>query len=113
MVALRNGNASECLRLLMQAQDLLSKAESIVSEHNKTELVQAKAVTASNLGIYYKRSRNYREAVACLRLALELHEGGTDLRTVVAAHLNLCVCFLHAEIGDEALRHALKAVELE
>lgn len=114
MQELRNGNPPSALRLLAHARDLLERAESFITADDRIALTAAQALTASNLGIYHKRHWNHKEAVGYLQRSLELYEvSGADTRTVVASHLNLCVCYLHAEIPEEALTHARTAVALE
>jgi len=114
MQELRNGNPPPALRLLTHGRDLLERAESFISADDRIALSSAQALTASNLGIYHKRHWNHKEAVGYLQRSLELYEvSGADIRTIVASHLNLCVCYLHAEIPEEALQNARTAVELE
>lgn len=104
------------------AHELLRRADEILSHHHEGHglgedatrtLSRAQAVTASNLGIYHKRNREFQVAVGHLQKALRLHESsGADLRTLAGAHLNLCACFSQGDVHDSALRHAATAVEL-
>lgn len=98
--------------LLSRAEELLAKSEDLVLD--RKQLGMAQAITASNLGIYHKRVGNHQLAVSHLRQALKTYEAiGTDLRTLVAANLNLCACLLEAGIPEVALRHVGTAVELQ
>eukprot|EP00747_Dinoflagellata_sp_TGD_P211785 gnl/TRDRNA2_/TRDRNA2_84971_c0_seq1.p1 gnl/TRDRNA2_/TRDRNA2_84971_c0~~gnl/TRDRNA2_/TRDRNA2_84971_c0_seq1.p1 ORF type:complete len:332 (+),score=54.57 gnl/TRDRNA2_/TRDRNA2_84971_c0_seq1:76-1071(+) len=114
MLCLRMGDGDNALVLLNQAQELLHAAEELTvpgGEH-RLSLKSAWAVTASNLGVYYKRAQNFPLAVKHLCRALELHQAtGPDARTHMAAHLNLAACHLEAETPDLALQHGLAAIE--
>jgi len=114
MERLRQGDNKGALDLLLRAEEMLSQHHegSGLSEDSNRTLTRAQAVTASNLGIYYKRGRDFGRAISYLEKALQLHEScGADLQTLAGAHLNLCACFSQADIHDQALRHATTAVE--
>lgn len=103
-------------QMLKSGEELLTRAaeEGNIDGVDRKALGMAQAITASNLGIYFKRLRNYQLAMGYLQRALKTYESvGTDLRTLVAAHLNLCVCLLEAEVPDAALRHATVAIDLK
>jgi len=114
MERLRQGDNKAALELLLRAEDILSnhhEGNGLTEDANRT-LTRAQAVTASNLGIFYKRNREFQRAITYLEKAQQLHEScGADLQTLAGAHLNLCACFSQAELHEQALRHATTAVE--
>lgn len=114
MAHLRKGERTEAFQKLTAAQELLTRAEgACASEEERKLLAAAWADTISNTGIYHKRGQNHAVAVRCLLKALKLHKtAGSDLRTILAANLNLSACYSEAEMPEAALRHALAAVEL-
>eukprot|EP00933_Yihiella_yeosuensis_P076606 TRINITY_DN8645_c0_g3_i1.p1 TRINITY_DN8645_c0_g3~~TRINITY_DN8645_c0_g3_i1.p1 ORF type:complete len:408 (+),score=82.49 TRINITY_DN8645_c0_g3_i1:58-1281(+) len=113
---LRRGEANDALRILTRAQVLLDKvAEMNVSAmgQDRLDFAALNAEVASNLGICHRRLRELAPAVAQLQKALKFHkEAGSDLRTLVAAHLNLATCHLEWEAPAVALRYASAAVDL-
>merc|ERR1719262_2036191 len=114
MDRLRQGDNKAALELLNRADEILSNHHegSGLSEDSNRTLTRAQAVTASNLGIYWKRMREFQRATSYLEKALQLHEScGADLQTLAGAHLNLCACFSQADVHEQALRHATTAVE--
>eukprot|EP00929_Paragymnodinium_shiwhaense_P007450 TRINITY_DN111372_c0_g1_i1.p1 TRINITY_DN111372_c0_g1~~TRINITY_DN111372_c0_g1_i1.p1 ORF type:complete len:377 (-),score=105.78 TRINITY_DN111372_c0_g1_i1:84-1214(-) len=117
---LRLGNAMEALVMLTEAQEMLARpAEDALQVHGsageerRAMIAAAQAETASNQGICHKRMGGTVAAVKALQKALKLYNmAGTDLRSLVASHLNLSACFLDAKVADQALGHAQAAVDL-
>mmetsp|Transcript_2238 Transcript_2238/g.3841 ORF Transcript_2238/g.3841 Transcript_2238/m.3841 type:complete len:366 (-) Transcript_2238:13-1110(-) len=120
---LRSGNHEEALAELIVAKEILVELEaenvlpasSSASAAPKPECSfdSARAVTASNMGIYHKRMCKYPDAVRCLYAAIRWHEAfGTSGRTLAASHVNLSECLLEAKLPEVALTHARKAADL-
>jgi len=118
MSLLRQGDPEDAVRLFESAQELLDRVQEpagggLREEEQRRSLAQARADTASNLGICHRRTRNLVAAAKCLNRALRLYKAaGASLRTQVAAHLNLAACHLEAQAPETALRHAKVAVDL-
>merc|ERR1740130_1513207 len=113
MECLKRGENGEALEKLARAQDILAQSERFCPSESAGELSQARAAIASSFAICFKREGNYPMAVRYLETALELHESSeADLRTLMAARLNLSACFAEAEMPEEALQHAMAAVAL-
>jgi len=116
MEELRRGEPEEALRMLNSAQELLETSGgggAAGGAEDQSARFTARAVTASGLAKVHKRARNHVEAAQCLESALELYEAAdADLRTLVAAHLNLAACYLDAEAPQASLQRATTAVQL-
>mmetsp|Transcript_3675 Transcript_3675/g.8020 ORF Transcript_3675/g.8020 Transcript_3675/m.8020 type:complete len:365 (+) Transcript_3675:102-1196(+) len=119
---LRSGKHEEALAELITAKDILVELEaenvlpatsSSATARHEHSFDSARAVTASNMGIYHKRMCKYPEAVRCLYAAIRWHEAfGTTGRTLAASHVNLSECLLEAKLPEVALKHARTAADL-
>jgi len=121
---LRQGANEGAVRVLARAQALLDRAgDPLVSatEDEQRSLAALKADVAGNLGICHRRLKEMGPAVRQLQLALKHHKvrlpsleqaNIADLRTLMAAHLNLASCHLESEAPAAALQHATAATEL-
>lgn len=120
MQQLRQGNMTESLRMLNEAQTLLERAgdgptgRGGSEERERWRAVAAlKGDTASNLGIYHRRARSHALAARHMQRALKFYKAaGSNSRTIAAGHINLATCYLEGAIPDAALRHASAAVDL-
>eukprot|EP00437_Effrenium_voratum_P068891 CAMPEP_0181492948 /NCGR_PEP_ID=MMETSP1110-20121109/50961_1 /TAXON_ID=174948 /ORGANISM="Symbiodinium sp., Strain CCMP421" /LENGTH=204 /DNA_ID=CAMNT_0023620229 /DNA_START=15 /DNA_END=627 /DNA_ORIENTATION=- len=103
---LRKGELQEAVRKLTRGQALLERTEpaSVLDVEQKI-FAALQADIAGNLGICYRRLKDFGPAVDQLKLALQHHEvrlrdcdkvDVADLRTLVAAHLNLAAALQHA-----------------
>ncbi|CAE7600214.1 Oat [Symbiodinium pilosum] len=123
---LRKGELQEAVRKLVRGQALLERAEPGSADIDKQKSFAAlQADIAGNLGICYRRLKDFGPAVNQLQLALQHHQvrlndsdkvlilvDVADLRTLVAAHLNLASCHMESEAPDAALKHASTAAQL-
>lgn len=113
MEFMRQGENDEAFQCFAAAQDWMVKAEQCCPPEELNALTSTQAAMASSLAICHKREGNQALAVRLFKKALELYESaGADLRTLVAAHLNLAACFMEADIPSDALPHSQMAVEL-
>lgn len=119
---LRKGELQEAVRKLTRGQALLERTEpaSVLDVEQKV-FAALQADIAGNLGICYRRLKDFGPAVDQLKLALQHHEvrlrdcdkvDVADLRTLVAAHLNLASCHMECEAADAALQHAATAANM-
>eukprot|EP00440_Ansanella_granifera_P021780 gb/GFBE01023645.1/.p1 GENE.gb/GFBE01023645.1/~~gb/GFBE01023645.1/.p1 ORF type:complete len:427 (+),score=73.84 gb/GFBE01023645.1/:1-1281(+) len=122
---LRKGVPQDALAVLARAQALLERLGNPLpsaSEEDQRAVVALRADVAGNMGICHRRLKELGPAVRQLQLALKLHRACmpamdqsvslSDLRTLIAAHLNLASCHLDSEAPDAALNHARIATEL-
>lgn len=113
MECLRKSENEKAYEQLMRAQDILAQAERYCPTEAAAELSTARAAISSSFAICFKRNGDYPSAVRYLENALELYQQAeADLRTLLAARLNLSGCFSEAEMPEEALQHAMAAVAL-
>lgn len=121
---LRQGSSKDAVRVLARAQALLDRIGDpllTASEEEQRSLAALRADVAGNLGICHRRLKEMGPAVRQLQLALKHHRvrlpsleraNIADLRTLMAAHLNLASCHLESEAPAAALQHATAATEL-
>mmetsp|Transcript_54535 Transcript_54535/g.127219 ORF Transcript_54535/g.127219 Transcript_54535/m.127219 type:complete len:401 (-) Transcript_54535:126-1328(-) len=120
---LRKGDLQEAVRKLARGQALLERMEAPpdVDVDKQKALANLQADIAGNLGICYRRLKDFASAVQQLQLALQFHQVRlndsekvdiADLRTLVAAHLNLASSHMESEAADSALKHAEMAAKL-
>jgi len=113
MECLRRSENADAYEKLKHAEDVLLQAERVCPPHEASELSCARAAIASSFAICYKREDDYPMAVRFLETALDLYvKAEADLRTLMAARLNLSGCFSEAEMPEEAQEHAMAAVAL-
>ncbi|CAJ1391860.1 unnamed protein product [Effrenium voratum] len=121
---LRKGEMEEAQQQLLRGQTLLERAEAASSvSSDKKAFAVLQAEIAGNLGICYRRAKDFDNAIQQLQLALQYHQvrldaekaaqlDAPDLRTLVAAHLNLASCHLESEAPGPALKHASMAAQI-
>lgn len=128
---LRKGELAEAQTQLLRAQALLERVEELtrhemvwsdMQREEKKALAASQAEVAGNLGISYRRLKDFGPAIEQLQRALNFHQmrfedcegkvSASDLRTLVAAHLNLASCHLESEAPEAALKHASTAAQL-
>lgn len=118
---LRKGELQEAQNRLLRGQAMLERVEmrsdtmmwTDVQREKQRALALLQADVAGNLGICYRRLKDFGQAIHQLQLALKFREvEASDLRTLVAAHLNLASCYLESEAPDAALKHASTAAQL-
>merc|ERR1719491_2885162 len=113
MEFMRKGDHEEAFQCFAAAQEYLAKAEQSCPREEIPVLTSSQAAMASSLAICYKREGNRGVAIRNCQRALELYEmAGAELRTLVAAHLNLAACYMEAELYSDALKHSDTAVAL-
>ena len=97
-----------------EARNLLQKSLKILSISKATEqTTKLKSVTLNNLGCLYKRIQNYPKALQYLTAALEI--GNTlsaEVTNKAGAHLNICAIKSALNYHEQALNHALTAIQL-
>lgn len=127
---LRKGELQEAQNRLLRGQAMLERVEmrsdtmmwTDVQREKQRALALLQADVAGNLGICYRRLKDFGQTIHQLQLALKFREirfenseskvEASDLRTLVAAHLNLASCYLESEAPDAALKHASTAAQL-
>lgn len=127
---LRKGELQEAQNRLLRGQAMLERVGATgdtmtwtdAQREKQRALAALQAEVAGNLGICYRRLKDFGQAIHQLQLALKFHqvrfencEGkveAPDLRTLVAAHLNLASCHLESEAPEAALKHASTAAQL-
>lgn len=115
MEELRRGDLKNALTSLNEADQVLAGwgDDPFASEEERRSLAKAGAEICGNLGICHKRMGGHVASARCLQKALQLHRvAGSEIRTLVAAHLNLSSCYTEAKIPGQALKYAQAAVEL-
>eukprot|EP00927_Polykrikos_kofoidii_P044694 TRINITY_DN38591_c0_g1_i1.p1 TRINITY_DN38591_c0_g1~~TRINITY_DN38591_c0_g1_i1.p1 ORF type:complete len:433 (-),score=53.22 TRINITY_DN38591_c0_g1_i1:74-1372(-) len=121
MKCLKDGDVAEAFKLCAEAKEALAAEEaslnaavsSDVVDQQKRSVLRAHAETESILGICHKRSGSCIAAARSLQQALRLYKtAGSDLRTLIAAHLNLSSCLTELKSCGKALKHAQAAVGL-
>eukprot|EP00438_Fugacium_kawagutii_P033096 Skav229609 [mRNA] locus=scaffold510:259604:260836:+ [translate_table: standard] len=127
---LRKGELPDAQNRLLRGQALLERVEATsdttawtdAQREKRRTLAVLQAEVAGNLGICYRRLKDFGQAIHQLQLALKFREmsfenserkvEAADLRTLVAAHLNLASCHLESEAPEAALKHASTAAQL-
>lgn len=96
------------------SENLLEKSLNILKLSRPSKSIfKLKVVTLNNLGCLYKRTQNYVKALNCLTAALDLGKHlPHDVSNKTATHLNLCAIKSALNDHEEALRHALTALQL-
>jgi len=122
---LRSGHPQDAIRMLVNAQALVERAKAPSPGSNEDDyraFIALQADIAGNLGICHRRLKELGPAVRQLQLALKHHKArmpvliqnvaASDLRVLMAAHLNLASCHLESEEPAAALSNASVATEL-
>lgn len=107
MECLKNNNYSDAISLLQKASQILTNLTPTYT------VIKFKAVTLNNLGCLYKRSNNNIKALQYLTQALSYENRlPEEFINIAGTHLNLCAIKSHLNNHDEALDHALKAINI-
>lgn len=103
---LRMQNYDKSLSFLKQALNLMKK---ITEEPSKSKLI---CITFNNLGSFFKKLKNFPEALKYLNKIVELEEKipERDLGNVAYAHLSICTILSQQSNHVQALRHGLKSI---
>jgi len=110
MSFLQRGREDQCMELLRRAVDL-TEVTSDVSESDPVR-VKLRAVTYNNIGCYYRKMEQPKEALLNLERALTLLEKTREAEHVGDTHLNMCAILSQIGRHAEALEHAQIALIL-
>lgn len=104
---LRQENFSECYQQLNRAQDLLRFCE------NSSTAYKLLAITHNNLGCYYRKQGKLKLAAQYLQKALNLDVlTSVDRTNLAGTNLNLCAIYSQVKKHEQALQHAITALQL-
>lgn len=97
----------KALSLLLEAEQ---KVRSLAPSPAQLKL---KSITLNNLGCFYKRAAQPELALQYLQAALSVEPASaTDRTNLAGTHLNICAIKSQIGLHEDALRHALEALQL-
>ena len=107
MEYLHKNNYADAIRFLQKASQILTNLTPTYT------VIKLKAVTLNNLGCLYKRGNDNAKALQYLTQALEYENRlPEESANMAGTHLNLCAIKSHLNNHDDALNHALKAINI-
>ena len=107
MEALKHQNIEEASSLLLKSLQILK-----LSKPSEPSF-KLRAVTLNNLGILYRSTKDYAKALEYLSSALKVARNlTTDTINRAGTHLNICAIKSSLNQHDQALQHALTAIQM-
>ena len=107
MESLNKNKHSEAITLLQKASQILTNLTPTYT------VIKFKAITLNNLGCLYKRINDNNKALQYLTQALDYEAKlPEEFANMAGTHLNICAIKSHLNDHDEALNHALKAINI-
>jgi len=111
MSFLQRGKEEQCMELLRRAVDL-TETPSITADEEPAR-VKLRAITYNNIGCYFRKMEQPREALVNLERALKLlNETTGSAEHIGDTHLNICAILSQMNRHHEALEHAQIALIL-
>ena len=107
MESLHKNNYNDAIRMLQKASQILANLTPTYT------VIKLKAVTLNNLGCLYKRGNDNSKALQYLTQALNYESRlPEEFANMAGTHLNICSIKSFLNDHDDALNHALKAINI-